>query len=266
MSEILNMDGLPELPYSVEEAVNRLRVNLSFAGKDVKKILVISSMPNEGKSFVSMHLWRQTAEAGSKSIFVDADLRKSVVCDKYGLKDKHGKKLKGTSHYLSGDYPLEEAIYHTNIENADILPNSDNLINPSMLIEDKRFKEMLSELSDKYRYVFVDCPPLNLVSDGERIANLCDGAILVVRAGVTSKKIVRNSVRQLERAGCPLLGMVLNRVEGAGTGYYSKRYGGGKYYYGKRYGGKYYYGSKKYYYGRNSNDQYYYGGDTKEKK
>ena len=88
------------------------------------------------------------------------------------------------------------------------------------------------------RYVFVDSPPLNLVSDGELIGSLCDGAILVVRGGSTSKAMVRNSINQLERAGCPLLGIVLNRVEGAKSGYYYKKYGG--HYYGSRYGGKKY--------------------------
>ena len=92
----------------------------------------------------------------------------------------------------------------------------------------------------KSDYVFIDAPPLNLVSDGERMGHLCDGAILVVRAGVTSKKLVKNCIGQLERAGCPILGLVLNRVEGARGGYYTKRYG--NYYYGKDEG---YYGKSK---------------------
>ena len=105
-----------------------------------------------------------------------------------------------------------------------------------------RFEEMLAYMEEKYRYVFIDSPPLSLVSDGERIGNLCDGAILVVRGGATSKHLVKNSIRQLERAGCPLLGIVLNRVEGAKSGYYSKRYGS-KYYGGKYYNDAYYYGN-----------------------
>ena len=111
-----------------------------------------------------------------------------------------------------------------------------------MLLESNRFEEMLAYMEEKYRYVFIDSPPLSLVSDGERIGNLCDGAILVVRGGVTSKHLVKNSIRQLERAGCPLLGIVLNRVEGVKSGYYSKRYGS-KYYGGKYYNDAYYYGN-----------------------
>ena len=103
--------------------------------------------------------------------------------------------------------------------------------------------------SDMYRYVFIDAPPLNLVSDGEKIGSLCDGAILVVRGGFTQKKMVRNSIRQLERAGCPVLGIVLNRAGGNRGSYYYKKYGGKKYGYGYGYG----------YYGSNSKgNEYYY--------
>ena len=79
--------------------------------------------------------------------------------------------------------------------------------------------------------------PLGLVSDGERIGNVCDGAVLVVRSGVTPKGIIRNSIAQLERAGCPLLGIVLNRVGAGENKYYGRYYSK---YYGKHYGNKYY--------------------------
>lgn len=100
---------------------------------------------------------------------------------------------------------------------------------------------MLNYMGEKYRYALFDSPPLNIVSDGERIGNLCDGAILVVRGGETPKGMVKHSLMQLERAGCPLLGVVLNRVQGGGSGYYYKKYGG-SYYGGHYYGSEYYYG------------------------
>ncbi len=238
---------MPTLPYAVEEAVNRLRINISFLGKDVRKIMVVSTIPNEGKSFVTMQLWQQMAKAESKSVLVDLDLRKSVMTDVYDIVADKKEKIQGTSYVLANDVPWEEAVYHTNLEYGDILPNTDNVVNPSMLLESSRFQEMLEYLKKNYRYVFVDSPPLDLVSDGERIASLCDGAILVVRGGETSKRLVANSIRQLERAGCPLLGIVLNRVESSKSGYYYKRYGG-RYYYGKYYGKKY--GDNTYYYGK----------------
>ena len=179
--------NMPELPYAIEEAVNRLRVNVGFLGEDIRKIMVISTTPDEGKSFVTMQLWRQLAEAGTPTVLIDMDLR----------------------------------------------PNADNVVNPSMLLESKKLEDTLNELQEEFRYVVLDCPPLDLVSDGERIGALCDGAILVVRGGETPKSMIRNSIRQLERANCPLLGVVLNRVKGSGSGYYYKQYGGKYGYYGK---------------------------------
>ena len=233
------MDDLPELPYAVEEAVNRLRVNISFLGSDIKTIMVTSTMPNEGKSFVSLHLWRQLAEAGVPSAFVDLDLRKSVMVEKYNIHREDQEKMQGTSYYLANKIALSEVVYQSQVSNGYIIPNVDNVINPSMLLESERFKSMLAQMKNVFRYVIVDVPPLNLVSDGEKIASLCDGAILVVRGGETPKAMVQNSASQIERAGCPLLGVVLNRVKGAGGGYYYKKYGGN--YYGK-------YGKEGYYY------------------
>lgn len=237
----VEIQNTPELPYAVEEAVNRLRVNISFLGNEIRKIMVISTLPNEGKSFIAMQLWNQMAKTGISSVLVDADLRKSVTAEKYAIRRKDGKKIKGSSHFLANDDPIEEAILHTELEHGDILPNVENVVNPSMLLESERFERMLDYMAENYRYVFVDSPPLELVSDGEKIGSLCDGAILVVRGGSTSKGMVKNSIRQLERAGCPLLGIVLNRVEGANGGYYYKKYGGGKYYGSKYYTDSYYY-------------------------
>ena len=233
---------VPEIPYAVEEAVNRLRINISFLGSDVKKIMIVSSEPNEGKTFVAMNLWNQMARAGEKTVLVDCDMRNSTLSHKYQITRDDGAELKGTTHYLSGSADINEVIMHTEYPTGDVLVNADNIINPSLLLENRKFEEMLDELAENYRYVFVDAPPLGLVSDGERIGNICDGAILCVRGGYTSKGVVRESIRQLERSGCPLLGIVLNRVDNSKGGYYHKYYGKK---YGNYYSDKYYYGSSK---------------------
>ena len=213
----------PKLPYAIEEAINRLRINVSFFGTDIRKIMIVSSEPNEGKSFIAMSLWKQMALAGEKTIFVDCDMRKSVLVEQYQIEREDGKDLWGLSHYLP---------------DGDLLPNANNIVNPSMLLESRRFSELLDILAERYRYVFMDVPPLGLVSDAERIGHFCDGAILTVRSGETPRSIIRSSISQLERAGCPILGIALNRV-GASSGKY---YGG---YYGRHYGSKYY--TDKYY-------------------
>lgn len=236
------MSVSPQLPYAMEEAINRLRINVSFFGSDIRKIMVVSAEPNEGKSLIAMHLWRQMARAEEKTILVDADMRNSMMVYKYKISRQDGWSMLGLTHYLSNNVSIEDCVLSTDLEYGDLLPNVNNVVNPSMLLESRRFGELLEMLVQQYRYVFLDVPPLGLVSDGERIGHLCDGAILVVRGGVTPKSVIRNSMAQLERAGCPLLGIVLNRVGAGGGKYYGKYYGR---YYGKYYGSKYYGGEKR---------------------
>ena len=74
---------IKDVPYAAEEALNRLRVNIKFCGKNTKKIVITSSIPNEGKSSVSIRLWKLLAEAGFPTVLVDVDLRKSELKNKY---------------------------------------------------------------------------------------------------------------------------------------------------------------------------------------
>jgi capsular exopolysaccharide synthesis family protein len=239
----LEIQQTAELPYALEEAMNRLRINVGFCGKQYKKIMVISSDANEGKSFIAYHLWSAFARAGSSSLLLDADMRNSVIENLLDTSQLEGEKI-GLSDYLSKTIPLDDVLYSTNIENGTLLPNFTNIINPSLLLEGERFEGMFQELGERFEYVFVDCPPLNLVSDGERIAAMCDGAVFVVRANSTSGTQIKNSLAHLEMAGCPMLGVVLNRAYSKKSGYYSKY---GKYgHYGKygKYGGYGTYGRK----------------------
>lgn len=226
--------NIQALPYAVEEAMNRLRVNIKFCGKNTKKILVISSVLNEGKSTVSVHLWKMLAEAGFPSVLVDLDLRKSVLKDR--LEFKSEGEIQGLDYYLSGLSEYQNVVYETNISNGYIVPVSNLLENPSALLEDPRMEELLDRLAEDYRYVIIDSPPLDSVADGALIASFCDGAILVVRSGMTSRRLVKQSIQQLERVGCRLLGTVLNRVETKSRAY-QKYYGKYGNYYSDYYGG-----------------------------
>ena len=229
---------IKDMPYAAEEALNRLRVNIKFCGKNTKKIVITSSVPNEGKSTVSVRLWKLLSEAGFPTVLVDVDLRKSELQKKYEVEGIE----EGLNHFLSGLAEYEDVVYETNIPNGHIVPVTTLLENPSALLEDPRLGELLDRLAEDYRYVIIDTPPLDNISDGALIASMSDGAVLVVRCGETSKALVR----QLDRVGCPVLGTVLNRAE-IRSGAYKKYYNR----YGKKYGD--YYGA-------------YYGGNTTEKK
>ncbi len=223
----LKMTKMPELPFDVQEAVNQLRVNIGFTGDSIKTIMVTSTIPNEGKSFVAMSLWRNIANVGNKALLIDADIRNSEMRDRYGFTSEDG--LVGIEHFLSGKLGLHEVIYTTNVQNGFILPVSTNVIDPTILLESDRFKKMMEVVKENFDYIVVDTPPLNSVADAMNISKYCDGSILVVGSNNASRKIINETISSLKRTETPLLGIVLNRVDtsrrGSAYGYYY-RYGG----------------------------------------
>ena len=230
----LVIKNLPELPFAVEEAINQLRVNLGFCGDQIKTVMITSSVPNEGKSFVTIHLWKLMAEMGSRVLLIDCDLRKSEMRTKYGISST--EKITGIAHYLAGKVELQDAIYATNVTNGFFLPLAASVVNPAILLENPRFAKMIETCSSQFDYILIDTPPLESVADALRIATHADGVVMVVRSGKTSRKLVADAVDKLKRTGVPILGVVLNRVEMSrkGSYYYKHYYYNG--YYGKGYG------------------------------
>ncbi|MGN0437092.1 MAG: CpsD/CapB family tyrosine-protein kinase [Lachnospiraceae bacterium] len=229
-----------ELDFKTNEAYKTLRTNIRFSGDDVKVIALTSSVPNEGKSAVSFNLAKSLAEDEKKVLFIDADIRKSVTVVRYGV----DIETKGLSHYLTGQSKLEEVIYETNVENFSIIFTGQSAPNPSELLGNQRFKDLIRYARENFDYVVIDCPPLGSVIDAAIIAQECDGAIIVIETDNASYKIVQRVKKQLEQSGCKILGAVLNKVEMGGKGYgYGKGYYGN--YYGKYYGNYGEYGGEK---------------------
>lgn len=233
----LELRKLPQLPFEVSEAVNQLRVNLSFCGSDVKVIMVTSGDPNEGKSFVTVQLWRMIAELGTPAVLIDCDFRKSEMRSKYAMATSGN--LIGGVHYLAGKAELDDVIYETNVPNGYIIPVAKTVTNPAILLESERFTQMVKHCRQRYGVVLIDTPPLGNVADALNIATHCDGTVLVLRGSETPRKLAMDAVRQLKRTEVPLLGVVLNRaqVDSKSNLYYKRYYKSGYYYKG--------YGSEK---------------------
>lgn len=223
----IQIKNLQPLPYRSKEAINRLRVNLSFCGTQYKRIMVTSSVPGEGKSFTTVNLWRAMAEAGKHVLLIDADVRRSALRTRYQMSVGKEQPAVGLVSYLAGQASLEDVIYSTDFPGADIIPIFRNLVNPTLLLNSPNFGTMMDALAERYDYILIDTPPLDSVSDGLQIAQHCDGALLVVHCGVTPRKLVDNSIKQLETVGCPLVGTALNQVEMRKASYYYRysRYG-----------------------------------------
>lgn len=206
-----------EKDFREEEAYRTLRSNLEFCGKNIKVVTITSCIPNEGKTTVSIKLAEVVAEAGKRVIVVDADMRKSVMIGR--LK---AKVLIGLSHYLCGQYKLEEVICNTQIENMDVILSGPFPPNPSELLMSTEFEILIGQLRERYDYVIIDSPPLAAVIDTAIICKVCDGAVLVIEANKVSYKLVKRVVEQLKRTNCRMLGTVFNKVEMHHRTYYSK--------------------------------------------
>lgn len=218
---------IPPLDRRTEEAFKTLRTNLQFCGKEVKSIALTSCTPNEGKSSVSLQLARSLSENGKRVLFIDADLRKSVILSRCQV----SQTVKGLSHYLSGQCAFTDAVYMTNVKNLHMIFAGPVPPNPAELLGSNAFKIVIEKMKTVYDYIIIDTPPLGSVIDAAVIANECDGSILVVKSGEISRRFARKIVDQLRMADCPILGAILNSVDmkkNSYGNYYGKYYG--KYY------------------------------------
>lgn len=246
---------VPQLSNHIEEAYKSLRTNLMFCGKEKKVIDITSCMEDEGKSTVAHLLAISLAQSGKRVILVDADMRKSVLTGSVHVQGRH--KLGGLSLYLSGQAYVNDIICETNIPGFYMIFTGPFPPNPAELLLSERFDLMIAALKKNFDYVILDTPPLGIVTDSAIVADKCDGSILVIEAGAIGYQFAQDVVAQLEKADCPILGTVLNKVDPRHNGSYY----GGKYY--RKYYGKYYgkYGK----YGGYGYGQYGYGASNTKK-
>lgn len=216
--------------YFVTEAFRTLRTNLQFCGIENKVVVLTSCDESEGKTTVSLMLARSLAEANKKVVYLDCDLRRSVVAVKFA----GNRHANGLSEYLSGLVEVDNIIYSTQYTDFDVIFSGPYCPNPVELMMAERFKTLITKLRSEYDYVIVDTPPLGLVIDGAVVAKYCDAAALVISAGRIKYKQARNIKNQLEKSGCKMLGVVLNHSDKRGERSYRKYY---KKYYGKGYYG-----------------------------
>lgn len=217
----LTIRKFPPLSYQCDEAINTLCTNLSFAGADVKKIMLTSCHMSEGKSFVAMNIMRTIAKLGKSVVLVDADLRRSVIASKYMVQFSSAHPV-GLSHYLAGMAQESEILYSTDISGAYMVPIGRSVSNSLSLLASERFDTLLNNLKKKADYVIVDAPPLGQIIDAAEIAKSCDGSLIVVNYDSVHRKELLQVKEQLEQTGCPILGTVLNMVKL--DNYLSKKY------------------------------------------
>ena len=223
----------------INEGFRMVRTNIEFMlRKDPsrKVMLLTSANPGSGKSFISVNMAKSFALLGKKILIIDLDMRRCTVS---GLVRDHHQH--GLANYL-GHYndDINDIICHDAIhEGVDIIPVGTIPPNPTELLHDERLGELISKVRDMYDYVFIDCPPIDIIADTDIVSQFVDTTVFVIRAGLMERSWLAEINKIYEEQRFKNLCIMLNGTV-AGNAYSRHRYGGyyGHYHYG------YYYGSK----------------------
>jgi protein-tyrosine kinase len=210
-----------ESDHSSAERFRTLRSRLSQAKdtRTLKKILVTSSVPAEGKSFIASNLAQSfVRQADRRVLLIDADLRAPRLHTAFGA-----PSTPGLTEYLRGEANEFQVIQQGTDKNLCFIPYGSESSDPSELLSHERMRRLLELMSPTFDWVILDSPPVLPVHDASILADLCDGVLFVVRAGSTESVLVEKAVSEFRQKN--LLGVVLNgtsRADSYGGYYYNE--------------------------------------------
>ncbi len=211
----------------VAEAFRALRTNITYAAVDtpLRRIIVTSATPQEGKTTVSSNLAVVLSQGERKVVLIDADLRRPQIHRKFELPGNIG-----LSELFLMMRPLETlprgVIQASEVPNLSIITSGRLPPNPAELLSSQKMFQFLELLQQEYDLIVIDTPPVLNVTDAAALASRMDGVVLVAKPGVTKLSAFRQAVDQLRHVGARILGVVLNEVNPRSRkyGYYYNRY------------------------------------------
>ena len=199
-----------DAPFQFTESYKSLRTNLEFlsASSECKSIIITSSVPEEGRSNVSVNLAMTMASAGKKVILVDADLRKGTLSRH--LHPKHSRSHSGVTSMLTGTAEWKDVLVPQPEPNLIFVPAGPNPPNPAEMLASPKMKTFMDMLVKYADCVIFDTPPVSVVTDAAVLSRYADGVLLVCRPGVTTIQGAQLSKKNLEAVQARVLGVVLN--------------------------------------------------------
>lgn len=203
-------------PFSTIEEYKALRTNINFCipSDGCRIISITSAESGEGKSITCLNLALAVAETTARVLIIDGDLRLPWISRLLNI-----SASPGLSNVLVNFNTPDEVIHNINNSTADVILSGDIPPNPSELLASEKMRLLLDDLSRKYDYIFIDSPPVNLVSDAVILSKWLTGILFVVRAGLSDKGSVKNAVNKLTFVRANILGFVLNGVATVRSGY-----------------------------------------------
>lgn len=188
----------------------------------LKKVLVSSSLPKEGKSFVAANLAQvMVKQHGRRVLLIDGDLRGSRLHMTLGCPN-----TPGLSNYLMGESDEFAVIQRGPLDNLFFVPAGKQVSSPAELVANGRLKFLLNRVESLFDWIIVDSPPAVPVSDASLLANFCDGVLIVVRSEVTPFDMARKA--RMEFRDKQLVGVVLNGIDNSSSAYSRYYYGYGE--------------------------------------
>lgn len=205
----------------IQNAAKTLFANIRFMSPDnpVRSIVITSSVPNEGKSTVSLELGKAIATSGKTVLLVEADMRRRTMASLLGV-----HAAAGVYAVLSDQVDLRDAVIGTATPNLYFLDTEPNIPNPADIISSKRFQRLVARLEQSYDYVIYDMPPVGTFVDAAILSTLVDGTIMVVKPGEVKRTELVDAYEQLQKAGANVLGICATFCEGTGSEYYYAYY------------------------------------------
>jgi len=194
-------------------------LKLNEESKNAKVILTTSTVPSEGKSFVSTNMALTFASHGERTIIVDGDLRMPNIAKSLKLKNQ-----KGAIPVLKGEASLDDSIVKDLVPNLDVMPTGGRTKQPTQLLGNEAFEKLIYELRNRYDRVIIDSPPLAPVSDALSIIPFVDGVIYVVRFNTVKRKTGLLNIKRIRESNIPIFGAVLNNINTHIVGYYYSHY------------------------------------------
>ena len=199
--------SFPQDPSIESMRIVRTALRLEMAHAANKVVTLTGPTPETGKSFIAANLATLLAEAGTRVLLIDADMRRGHLAEFFGQSNAGG-----LVEVLRGELPLRNAIRPVGIENLSLLSCGTYPSNPSELLARSGFAQMLATLELQYDMVIIDTPPFLPVTDAAIIANQAGITLLVLRSGMQTKQELEDTVRGLDRTGARLVGAVFNGV------------------------------------------------------
>lgn len=201
----------------IRNAMDALVANIRFAGADraVDTICITSSIPNEGKSIVSVNLAANLAESGFRVLIVECDVHRRSLAGLLGVRARTGMYS-----VLLGRVSHDKAAVPTKTKNLYLLDCEPSIPNPANVFASRQFHDLVKNLRSAYDYVIFDTPPLSAYIDGAVIGSTTDATLLVTRWNFVKRDDVRSSVEQLRKADANVIGTVLTCCEPEHDNYY----------------------------------------------